>query len=70
MDKLKPPKPTTSIKNPMAVGSTSVKMPKAKKPADPFGKPSLFYKNEDFGGIKKPSIQKLRDFLVRARAKK
>lgn len=52
--------PSVSVPNPAKVGSTSVKMPKSKKLADPFGKPSLFFKSED---VKQPSIQKLRDFL-------
>lgn len=52
------PKP---IVKPMAVGSTSVKMPKAKTMADPFGKKSLFFKSEN---IKNSSVRKLHDFLM------
>jgi hypothetical protein len=57
--------PTASVPNPSKVGSTAVKMPKASKQPDPFGKPSLFFKNEDkeFDKVKHPSVQKLRDFL-------
>jgi len=66
----KPPKPTTSVKAPMKMGSTAVKMPKAKKMADAFAKPSLFFKKEDFQGVKKPSIEKLRVFLEHVRAHK
>lgn len=66
----KPPKPTTAIKSPMKMGATAVKMPKAKKLADPFAKPSLFFKKEDFEGIKQPSIEKLRVFLEHVKAHK
>lgn len=65
-----PPKPTTSIKAPSKMGSTAVKMPKAKKPASPFGKPSLFFKSEDFKGVKHPNIENLRSFLEKTRSKK
>ena len=47
---------TADVKNPTQVGSTAVKNPKAKKMADGFGKPSLFFKNEDFSEPKHPSI--------------
>jgi hypothetical protein len=60
----------TSIPNPSKVGSVAVKMPKAKKPASPFAKPSLFFKTEDFEGIKHPSVEKLRAFLEKTRVKK
>ena len=59
--------PSVAVPNPAKVGSTSVKMPKSKKLADPFGKPSLFFKSED---VKQPSIQKLRDFLEMRQGKK
>lgn len=49
-------------KSPMKTGEISVKMPKAKKMADPFGKPSLFFKGEE-SHIKHPSIRKLKAFL-------
>jgi hypothetical protein len=66
----KPPEATTAS-NPMKVGDqATVKTPKAKKMADPFGKPSLFFKSEDFGSIKKPSIEKLRSFLEKTRTKR
>ena len=58
--------PSVAVPNPAKVGSTSVKMPKSKKLADPFGKPSLFFKSED---VKQPSIQKLRDFLEKRHRK-
>lgn len=69
-DLLKPPKPTTAIKSPMKMGSTAVKMPKTKKLAGPFSKPSLFFKKEEFKDIKKPSIENLRTFLEAVRAKR
>jgi len=62
--------PTTSVPNPAKVGSTAVKMPKASKQPDPFGKPSLFFKKEDFANIKQPSIEKLRVLLEHVRHKK
>lgn len=62
--------PSTSMPNPSKVGSTSVKLPKASKMPDPFGKPSLFFKKEDFAGVKQASIEKLRAFLEKARSKK
>lgn len=65
----KPPAPTTSVKSPMKMGSTAVKMPKPKKLAGALDKPSLFFKNEDFDTIKHPSVRKLRDFLVRVKSR-
>lgn len=63
------PKQSNST-NPMKVGQqATVKTPKAKKQPDGFGKPSLFFKSEDFGNIKKPSIEKLRSFLEKKRSK-
>lgn len=60
----------TSVKNPMKTGSqATVKTPKTKKMADGFGKPSLFFKKENFGEPKKPSIQKLKAFLDKVRSK-
>jgi len=59
--------PSVAVPNPAKVGSTAVKMPKSKKLADPFGKPSLFFKSED---VKQPSIQKLRDFLEQRHGKR
>lgn len=57
--------PSTSIPNPSKVGSTAVKMPKASKQPDPYGKPSLFFKGEslNFEDLKHPTLCKLRDFL-------
>lgn len=52
-----------SISKPMAVGSqATVKMPKAKSAPDGFGKPSLFFKSENF---KSSSVKKLHDFINR-----
>lgn len=56
-------KQKTSIPSATSVGSTSVKMPKTKKLGDGFGKPSLFFKSEDFKNVKHPSVRKLYDFL-------
>lgn len=58
----------SSTVSPMKVGDqATVKMPKAKKPASPFGKPSLFLKSEK---MKKPSIEKLRLFMENKRNKR
>lgn len=62
--------PSTSVPNPSRVGSTAVKMPKAKKMPDAFGKASLFFKNEELGTAKHTSIEKLRDFLKYISAKR
>lgn len=64
--------PSTKVPNPSKVGSTAVKMPKSKKMADPFGKPSLFFKTEieEFHEVKHPSLCKLRDFLKNTHGKK
>lgn len=58
--------------NPMKAGTggNAAKTPKAKKPADPFGKPSLFFKNEDSRDKKQSSISKLKTFLEKAKARK
>jgi hypothetical protein len=58
------------LKNPSLSGTAAVtvKMPKAKKPADPFGKPSLLKSEEN--ELKKSSIEKLSDFLNKKRDKK
>jgi len=56
--------------DPMKVGTqATVKMPKAKKPADGFGPPSKFFKSEELQQIKKPSVKKLQDFLEKVRTK-
>lgn len=65
--------PSTSVPNPAKVGSTAVKMPKATlKPKMPEmgDKASEFLKKEDFAGVKQASIEKLRTFLEKVRAKK
>ena len=62
--------PNTSIPNPAKVGNTSVRMPKPKSMPDAFGKPSLFFKKEDFDNVKQTSIEKLRAFLESSRTKK
>jgi len=55
---------------PNRVGSQAVvKTAKPKKPGQAMDKPSLFYKSEDFKGIKRPSIEKLRAFLEKQRNK-
>lgn len=61
---MKPPK--ASIKT----APTTVKMPRSAKMPGAFAKPSVFFKSEDFTGTKHPSVQKLRSFLERNRAKK
>lgn len=67
---IKPAAGGAKMPDPMKVGQqATVKMPKAKKPADPFGKPSLFFKAEEIAP-KRTSIQKLRDFLVSRSSKK
>lgn len=65
----KMPAPTTSVKSPMKMGSTAVKMPKTKTLAGPTDKPSLFFKNEEIDPIKHASVRKLRDFLVSVKAR-
>lgn len=42
--------------------NVSVKIPKAKKPADAFDSPSKFFKSEDIEP-KHPSLRNLRDFI-------
>lgn len=66
----KPPAPTTSIKSPMKMGSTAVKMPKQKKLPGAFDKPSVFFKSEDSGGPKHPSVRKLKAFLETVKGKR
>jgi hypothetical protein len=57
--------------SPMKVGSQAVvKTPKAKKMGQSSDKPSLFFKSEEFQGVKKPSIHKLRKFLEKQRSKR
>jgi hypothetical protein len=56
-----------SISAPMKTGSVAVKMPKAKKPPDPFGKPSLYFKSEVEPKIL--GVEKLRQFLTQRRLK-
>jgi hypothetical protein len=57
--------------SPMKVGSqATVKTAKAKKMGQPGDKPSVFFgKNEELKDIKKSSIENLRDFLEKQRAK-
>jgi hypothetical protein len=45
------------------------KMPKPKSMPKPDDKPSLFFKKEDFGDIKHPTIENLRAFLENHRAR-
>ena len=57
--------------SPTKVGSQAVvKQAKAKKPGQATDKPSVFFKSEDFPTIKKSSIENLRSFLEKQRAKK
>lgn len=58
-----PKAPGTDISNPAKVGSTAVKTPKSKMLPQPGDKPSVFFKTEQNTPLKRPSIQKLRDFL-------
>lgn len=73
---LKTPKLSAAAKapgtppSPKAAVSTAVKTPKAAKPADPFGKPSLMIKNEDSVEPKHVSVRKLRDFLKNKKNKR
>ena len=54
--------------SPMKVGSQAVvKSPKAKKPGQAMDKPSVFFKSEEFQGVKRPSIHRLREFLEKQR---
>jgi hypothetical protein len=64
-------KPSISIPNPAKVGSTAVKMPKAKSMPDATAKPSVFFKKEQdsFSQVKHPTLCKLRDFLERKHRK-
>lgn len=56
--------------SPTKVGSQAVvKQAKAKKPGQATDAPSQFFKNEQFQGIKKPSIENLRSFLEKQRSK-
>jgi hypothetical protein len=61
--------PKNKVTVPKAIGNTVVKLPKAKKLPGALDKPSTFYKAEDVSGIKKPSIAKLRDFMVSVKRK-
>jgi hypothetical protein len=57
--------------SPMKVGSQAVvKAPKAKKMGQALVKPSVFFKSEEFQGVKKPSIGALRAFLEKQRSKR
>ena len=57
--------------SPNKVGSQSVvKTAKAKKLGQATDKPSVFFKSEDFKGIKKSTIENLRCFLEQQRKKK
>ena len=57
--------------SPNKVGSQAVvKTAKAKKPGQATDKPSVFFKSEEFQGIKRPSIENLRSFLEKQRSKR
>lgn len=62
----------TKVPNPMKTGEQSVasKTPKAVKMPDASAKPSVFFKAEDYKGLKHPSTCKLRDFLSEKKSKK
>jgi hypothetical protein len=49
---------------------SGTKMPKPKSLPKPGDKPSLFFKKEDFGSKKHPSVENLRTFLEKRRSKK
>jgi hypothetical protein len=49
---------------------TSVSLPKPKRFPGPGSKASVFFKREEFGGIKKTSIENLRAFLEKAAHKR
>lgn len=56
---------------PTKVGSQAVvKQAKPKKMGQATDKPSVFFKSEEFQGVKKPSIQNLRAFLEKQRSKR
>jgi hypothetical protein len=56
---------------PNKVGSQAVvKSPKAKKMGQAGDKPSVFFKSEEFQGIKKTSIENLRSFLEKTSNKR
>lgn len=56
---------------PNKVGSQAVvKTAKPKKPGQATDKPSVFFKSEEFQGVKKPSIENLRAFLEKQRKKR
>lgn len=57
--------------SPMKIGSQAVvKTPKAKKMGQATDKPSVFFKSEEFQGVKKTSIENLRSFLEKQRSKR
>lgn len=59
------------VKSPMQTGTGAVvKTPKAKTMGQASDKPSVFFKSEDYNGVKKPSIENLRSFLEKQRSKK
>jgi hypothetical protein len=62
----------TKVPNPMKTGEQSVasKTPKAVKMPSASAKPSVFFKAEDYKGLKHASACKLRDFLAEKKSKK
>jgi hypothetical protein len=61
----------TNTATPTKVGSQAVvKIPKSKKMGQATDKPSVFFKSEEFHGVKKPSIENLRAFLEKQRSKR
>lgn len=58
------------IKKSLTSIPSGLKMPKPKKMPTAMDKPSKFFKKEEFGNIKHPSIENLRDFLEKQRSKR
>lgn len=58
------------IKKSITSVPSATKMPKPKSMPGALDKPSKFFKKEDFGEIKKASVENLRDFLEKTRTKR
>lgn len=58
---------STSVPNPMKTAIPAIKTPKIKRLPDAFSKPSEFFKSDQIFQSKHPSIQKLKDFLVKTK---
>ncbi len=57
------------LKSITSVPKVNVRMPKAKSMPKPGDKASVFFKKEEFGSIKSPSVENLRIFLEKTRHK-